>query len=76
VLCLAVGVEGDQVERPERPAANLGGVVLDEAVVAPGAAFKLRSALAAPARDGPGQLAVITSSVPATARISALVFGS
>ena len=37
VLRLSVGVEGDQVEAPERPAANLGGVVLDEAVVPPGA---------------------------------------
>jgi hypothetical protein len=37
VLRLAVGVEGDQVERTERPAANLGSVVLDEAVVALGA---------------------------------------
>jgi hypothetical protein len=37
VLRLAVGVEGDEVEAPERPAAHLGGVVLDEAVVAPGA---------------------------------------
>jgi hypothetical protein len=36
VLRLSVGVERDQVEAPERPTANLGGVVLDEAVVAPG----------------------------------------
>src|SRR4051794_37313585 len=28
VLRLRVGVEGDQVDAPERPAANLGGVVL------------------------------------------------
>ena len=37
VVRLPVGVEGDQVEAPERPAANRGGVVLDEAVVTPGA---------------------------------------
>ena len=35
VVRLPVGVEGDQVEAPERPAANRGGVVLDEAVVTP-----------------------------------------
>jgi hypothetical protein len=37
VLRLPVGVERDQVDGPDRCAANLGGVVLDEAVVAPGA---------------------------------------
>jgi hypothetical protein len=38
VLRLPFGVEGDQVQAPEWFAANLGGVVLDEAVVAPGPA--------------------------------------
>ena len=37
MLRLPVGVEPDQVYGPDRCAADLGGVVLDEAVVAPGA---------------------------------------
>jgi len=38
-MCCAcpVGVDRDQVQAPERPAANLRGVVLDEAAVTPGA---------------------------------------
>ena len=42
VLHLPVGVEGDEVEASDRLAVNLGGVVLDESVVAPGPA-KLKS---------------------------------